>query len=211
MPNDTLKIYRAVELKAPGIIERSSVKEPVITKTLVAASMIQTRDLVIGDRGIGKTAIGIDTITNQLHNNLMGGKNKLYSIYVALVQKRASLIQILNKLNVHKAGQLLIRTRKLIKSFIYDEKLDHFPITGHISLLLTINAIGYLLPYQHRMILTLDLFNLNPIVLGFTTTAIFVILLLLLLVAKSRLLYMVYCFINVKVISLLQSFLSMKE
>jgi proton translocating ATP synthase F1 alpha subunit len=109
MTNDTLKIYRAVELKAPGIIERSSVKEPVITGILAVDSMIPIgrgqRELIIGDRGIGKTAIGIDTIANQLHQNIMDEKNKLYCIYVAIGQKRSSIIQIINKLDAQGALQ----------------------------------------------------------------------------------------------------------
>jgi proton translocating ATP synthase F1 alpha subunit len=109
MTIDNLKIFRAVELKAPGIIERSSVKEPVITGILAVDSMIPIgrgqRELIIGDRGIGKTAIGIDTIANQLHQNIMDEKNKLYCIYVAIGQKRSSITQIINKLSAQGALQ----------------------------------------------------------------------------------------------------------
>ncbi len=109
MSNEAVKIYRAVELKAPGIIERTSVKEPVITGVLAVDSMIPIgrgqRELIIGDRGIGKTAIAMDTIANQHHQNERDEKNKLYCIYVAVGQKRSSIIQIINKLEAENALQ----------------------------------------------------------------------------------------------------------
>lgn len=100
-------VYRAVELKAPGIIERTSVKEAIITGILAIDSMIPIgrgqRELIIGDRGIGKTAIAIDTIANQRHQNLMDETNKMYCIYVAVGQKRSSIIQIINRLEAEQA------------------------------------------------------------------------------------------------------------
>ena len=109
MTDKTLKIYRAVELKAPGIIERTSVKESLITGVLAVDSMIPIgrgqRELIIGDRGIGKTAIAMDTIANQHHQNTRDEKNKLYCIYVAVGQKRSSIIQIINRLETEKALQ----------------------------------------------------------------------------------------------------------
>lgn len=100
-------VYRAVELKAPGIIERASVKESIITGVLAIDSMIPIgrgqRELIIGDRGIGKTAITIDTIANQRHQNLMDEANKMYCIYVAVGQKRSSIIQIINRLEAEHA------------------------------------------------------------------------------------------------------------
>lgn len=102
-------IFRAVELKAPGIIERTSVKEPLITGVLAVDSMIPIgrgqRELIIGDRGIGKTAIAVDTIANQRHQNEMDISNTLYCIYVAIGQKRSSIIQIINKLEQEQATQ----------------------------------------------------------------------------------------------------------
>ena len=85
-----IKIFRAVELKAPGIIERTSVREPVITGILAIDSIIPIgrgqRELIIGDRGIGKSAIAVDTIANQGHQNDLsekrGGKDKLYCITI---------------------------------------------------------------------------------------------------------------------------------
>jgi len=96
-----------VELKAPGIIERNSVKESLITGVLAIDSMIPIgrgqRELIIGDRGIGKTAITIDTIANQRHQNLIDELNKMYCIYVAVGQKRSSIIQIINRLESEHA------------------------------------------------------------------------------------------------------------
>ncbi len=100
-------VFRAVELKAPGIIERASVKEAIITGIIAVDSMIPIgrgqRELIIGDRGIGKTAITIDTIANQRHQNIMDEANKMYCIYVAVGQKRSSIIQIINRLEAEKA------------------------------------------------------------------------------------------------------------
>jgi len=56
------------------------------------------RELIIGDRGIGKSAVGIDTIVSQVQQNKRDEVNKLYCIYVAIGQKRSSIIQIVNKL-----------------------------------------------------------------------------------------------------------------
>lgn len=109
MTNEVLKTYRAVELKAPGIIERTSVKEPVVTGILAVDAMIPIgrgqRELIIGDRGIGKSAIAMDTIANQHHQNERDPRNKLYCIYVAVGQKRSSIIQIINKLDSEQALQ----------------------------------------------------------------------------------------------------------
>jgi proton translocating ATP synthase F1 alpha subunit len=105
-------MFRAVELKAPGIIERTSVKEPVITGVLAIDSMIPIgrgqRELIIGDRGVGKTAIAIDAIANQLHQNMRDAANKLYCIYVAIGQKRSSIVQIINRLYMEDSLQYTI-------------------------------------------------------------------------------------------------------
>jgi len=109
MKNVAAKVYRTVELKAPGIIERTGVKEPVITGVLAIDSMIPIgrgqRELIIGDRGLGKTAIALDAIANQRHQNERDIKNKLYCIYVAVGQKRSSIVQIINKLDEEQALQ----------------------------------------------------------------------------------------------------------
>jgi len=90
---------RRVELKAPGIIPRQSVHEPMTTGLKAVDSLIPVgrgqRELIIGDRQTGKTAIAIDTILNQKVNNASPDTNShLYCIYVAIGQKRSTVSQI---------------------------------------------------------------------------------------------------------------------
>ena len=92
-----------VEVKAPGIIPRRSVSEPVQTGLKAIDSLIPIgrgqRELIIGDRQTGKTAVAIDTIINQKEINQSGDeKQKLYCIYVAIGQKRSTVAQILKTL-----------------------------------------------------------------------------------------------------------------
>jgi F-type H+-transporting ATPase subunit alpha len=96
-------IYKKVEVKAPGIIARKSVFEPVQTGIKVIDSLIPIgrgqRELLIGDRQTGKTAIAIDTILNQKSVNKNAPDNKkLFCIYVAIGQKRSTLAQVVKKL-----------------------------------------------------------------------------------------------------------------
>lgn len=95
--------YRPVDVKAPGIIARKSVFEPVQTGLKAIDSMVPIgrgqRELIIGDRQTGKTAIAIDTILNQKYafdHNIE--KDKLYCIYVVIGQKRSSVAQIVKTL-----------------------------------------------------------------------------------------------------------------
>lgn len=94
--------YALVELKAPGIIERESVREPVQTGVVAVDSMIPIgkgqRELIIGDRQTGKTAIAIDTIINQKALHLTKDANRVYCIYVAVGQKRATVAQLVSRL-----------------------------------------------------------------------------------------------------------------
>ena len=92
-----------VEVKAPGIIPRKSVGEPMQTGLKAIDSLIPIgrgqRELIIGDRQTGKTAVAIDTIINQKDINKSGDKKqKLYCIYVAIGQKRSTVAQILKTL-----------------------------------------------------------------------------------------------------------------
>jgi F-type H+-transporting ATPase subunit alpha len=93
------KERRRVELKAPGIIPRKSVHEPMQTGLKAVDSMIPIgrgqRELVIGDRQTGKTAVLVDTILNQ--GSLHAGNDeskKLYCVYVAVGQKRSTVAQV---------------------------------------------------------------------------------------------------------------------
>ena len=93
------KLRRRVELKAPGIIPRQSVHEPMTTGLKAVDSLIPVgrgqRELIIGDRQTGKTAIAIDTILNQKAiNESSNTKNHLYCIYVAVGQKRSTVAQL---------------------------------------------------------------------------------------------------------------------
>src|SRR5579885_2288081 len=94
---------RRVDVKAPGIIPRKSVNEPMQTGLKAIDSLIPIgrgqRELIIGDRQTGKTAIAIDTIINQKGINASGDeKQKLYCIYVAIGQKRSTVAQIVKTL-----------------------------------------------------------------------------------------------------------------
>ena len=97
--------YRPVENEAPGIVERKSVSVPLETGILSIDSMFPIgrgqRELIIGDRQIGKTAIAIDTIINQRDNYKNG--NPLYCIYVAIGQKASSVAALVNTLKEHGA------------------------------------------------------------------------------------------------------------
>ncbi|XP_010731507.1 ATP synthase subunit alpha, mitochondrial [Larimichthys crocea] len=97
------KIRRRVGLKAPGIIPRISVREPMQTGIKAVDSLVPIgrgqRELIIGDRQTGKTAIAIDTIINQKRfNEGTDEKKKLYCIYVAIGQKRSTVAQLVKRL-----------------------------------------------------------------------------------------------------------------
>ena len=92
-----------VEVKAPGIISRKSVNEPVQTGLKAIDTLIPIgrgqRELIIGDRQTGKTAVAIDTIINQKEiNQGSDEKKKLYCIYVAIGQKQSTVAQIFKSL-----------------------------------------------------------------------------------------------------------------
>jgi F-type H+-transporting ATPase subunit alpha len=94
---------RRVDVKAPGILPRKSVHEPVQTGLKAIDSLIPIgrgqRELIIGDRQTGKTAIAIDAFINQKSVNAAGDDSKsLYCIYVAVGQKRSSVAQLVKSL-----------------------------------------------------------------------------------------------------------------
>ena len=94
---------KRVDVKAPGIISRQSVNQPMQTGLKAIDSLIPIgrgqRELIIGDRQTGKTAVAIDTIINQKEINKSDDeKNKLYCIYVAIGQKRSTVAQIVKSL-----------------------------------------------------------------------------------------------------------------
>ncbi|MEZ4465707.1 MAG: F0F1 ATP synthase subunit alpha [bacterium] len=91
---------RRVELKAPGIMPRKSVHEPLATGLKAIDSLVPIgrgqRELIIGDRQIGKTAVAIDTIINQRSTDV-------HCIYVAIGQKQSTVAQVVDKLRKHGA------------------------------------------------------------------------------------------------------------
>ena len=96
---------RIADVKAPGIIPRKSVNEPMATGLKAVDALIPVgrgqRELIIGDRQTGKTAIALDTILNQKVYNEAAGDDegkKLYCVYVAVGQKRSTVAQLVKKL-----------------------------------------------------------------------------------------------------------------
>jgi F-type H+/Na+-transporting ATPase subunit alpha len=91
---------RPAEFKAPGVVQRQPVKEPVQTGLKAIDGMIPVgrgqRELIIGDRQTGKTAIAIDTIINNKDKDLV-------CIYVAVGQRMATVVQVMNMLEEHGA------------------------------------------------------------------------------------------------------------
>jgi F-type H+/Na+-transporting ATPase subunit alpha len=92
-----------VEVKAPGIIPRKSVHEPMQTGLKALDALVPVgrgqRELIIGDRQTGKTAVALDTFINQKRINAAGAeKDKLYCIYVAIGQKRSTVAQFVRAL-----------------------------------------------------------------------------------------------------------------
>ena len=107
------KSRKRVEVKAPGIIPRQSVNEPMQTGLKSIDSLIPIgrgqRELIIGDRQTGKTAVAIDAIINQKNiNESSDEKKKLYCVYVAIGQKRSTVAQITKTLE--EAGALKYTT-----------------------------------------------------------------------------------------------------
>ncbi|KAG7421654.1 P-loop containing nucleoside triphosphate hydrolase protein [Fusarium sp. MPI-SDFR-AT-0072] len=102
------KEKRRAQLKAPGILPRKSVNEPVQTGLKSIDAMVPIgrgqRELIIGDRQTGKTAVGLDTILNQKRwNDGQDEKKKLYCIYVAVGQKRSTVAQLVKTLEENDA------------------------------------------------------------------------------------------------------------
>ena len=94
---------RRIEVKAPGIVPRRSVSEPMQTGLKALDALVPIgrgqRELIIGDRQTGKTAVAVDTIVNQKQNWESGDeKKRLYCIYVAIGQKRSTVAQIVKAL-----------------------------------------------------------------------------------------------------------------
>jgi len=102
--------YRLVEVKAPGVVAREPVKEPLKTGIKAIDTMIPIgrgqRELIIGDRQTGKTAIAVDTIINQKQTH--SGDSPVFCIYVAVGQRQGTLKQICADLEKHGAMEYTI-------------------------------------------------------------------------------------------------------
>ncbi|KAH2979741.1 Alpha subunit of the F1 sector of mitochondrial F1F0 ATP synthase [Aspergillus fumigatus] len=99
---------RRAQIKAPGILPRRSVNQPVQTGLKAIDAMVPIgrgqRELIIGDRQTGKTAIALDTILNQRRwNNSNDESKKLYCVYVAVGQKRSTVAQLVKTLEENDA------------------------------------------------------------------------------------------------------------
>ncbi|MCL2013181.1 MAG: F0F1 ATP synthase subunit alpha [Cystobacterineae bacterium] len=96
---------RRLEIKAPGIVKRKSVHEPMQTGLKALDALVPIgrgqRELIIGDRQTGKTAIAVDTIINQRGQNM-------YCIYVAIGQKQSTVAQVVDKLTKHGAMEYTV-------------------------------------------------------------------------------------------------------
>ncbi|KAE8396852.1 P-loop containing nucleoside triphosphate hydrolase protein, partial [Aspergillus pseudonomiae] len=106
-PIETTERSRA-QLKAPGILPRRSVNQPIQTGLKAIDAMVPIgrgqRELIIGDRQTGKTAIALDTILNQRRwNNSNDESKKLYCVYVAIGQKRSTVAQFVKILEENDA------------------------------------------------------------------------------------------------------------
>lgn len=103
-------LYYNVDVKAPGIIPRRSVHEPLQTGLVAIDSMVPIgrgqRELIIGDRQTGKTAIAVDTILNQ--RRLADAGNMVFCVYVAVGQKRSTVAQIVDRLNKERAMSITV-------------------------------------------------------------------------------------------------------
>ena len=104
---------RRIEVKAPGIIPRQSVSEPMQTGLKALDALVPVgrgqRELIIGDRQTGKTAVAIDTIINQKEINQSDDESKkLYCIYVAIGQKRSTVARVVKTLEENGAMEYTI-------------------------------------------------------------------------------------------------------
>ncbi|EUR79063.1 ATP synthase F1, alpha subunit [Plasmodium falciparum 7G8] len=107
--NVVTKERRKIEIKAPGIIARKSVNESIITGIKCIDSLVPIgrgqRELIIGDRQTGKTAIAIDAIIHQknINDNVLNNNEKVYCIYVAIGQKKSNIAKLVNLLKKYDA------------------------------------------------------------------------------------------------------------
>ncbi len=153
---------RPVEIQAPGIIVRKSVNKPLLTGLNCVDSMVPIglgqRELIIGDRQVGKTAVGVDTILNQsflnetLRNSLLSNKSKkvnallptkpCYCIYVGIGQKQSTIARI---------AKLLRKPRSLFERNVNSSRSAVFSALNYSIIVASISSdsapIQFLAPY----------------------------------------------------------------
>ncbi|HMP27961.1 MAG TPA: F0F1 ATP synthase subunit alpha [Saprospiraceae bacterium] len=104
--------FANVNIKAPGIIARKKVSQPVFTGIKIIDSLIPIgrgqRELIIGDKGTGKTSISFDAILNQKNENEKNSADVIYCVYVAVGQKRSSVKSFYDKLNEFNASRFTV-------------------------------------------------------------------------------------------------------
>jgi F-type H+-transporting ATPase subunit alpha len=104
LPDDPGAKYMPVEKIAPGVVRRQDVRTPVQTGLKVIDALVPVgrgqRELIIGDRGTGKTALAVDAMINQhtLNQKLQKGEKRVISIYVAIGQKQSKVAEVVGKL-----------------------------------------------------------------------------------------------------------------
>merc|ERR1739844_259301 len=145
------KDRQRVGIKAPGIIPRQSVKEPMQTGIKAVDSLVPIgrgqRELIIGDRQTGKTAVAIDTIINQKRFNDAGDeKKKLFCIYVAIGQKRSTVAQIVKRLTDADAMKYSIVVSATASDAMGGGSLTALPVietqAGDVSAYIPTNVIS---------------------------------------------------------------------
>lgn len=108
----TTSTFANVNIKAPGIIARKKVSQPVFTGIKIIDSLIPIgrgqRELIIGDKGTGKTSISFDAILNQKYENEKNSADVIYCVYVAIGQKRSSVKSFYDKLNEFGAAKFTV-------------------------------------------------------------------------------------------------------
>ncbi|KLO86133.1 Uncharacterized protein Y057_14050 [Fusarium fujikuroi] len=166
------KEKRRAQLKAPGILPRKSVNEPVQTGLKSIDAMVPIgrgqRELIIGDRQTGKTAVGLDTILNQKRwNDGQDEKKKLYCIYVAVGQKRSTVAQLVKTLEENDAMKYSIvvaATASEAAPLQYLAPFTGASIAEHKLLLSTPETLPDLIDHRifHMLSIPFEPWFLNP-------------------------------------------------
>jgi len=151
--------YHPVETPAPGVIERSPVNEPLQTGIMVIDSLIPIgrgqRELIIGNRNTGKTAVAIDTILNQKDQNV-------FCIYVSIGQRQANLARIVKTLDEHGALDYTVIVSADSSEAVLNQYLapyvgstigEYFRSLGHDALIVYDDLSNHAIAYREMSLL----------------------------------------------------------